>query len=151
MLIYTIKWNKTSAVLIVLAVAAILILLTIAIGNCSGSTETKVGSSDDVAEFLESLGWTLDETSVQERAVIIPKEFSEIYMEYNSLQKAQGYDLINYCGKQVTIFTYAVTNYSSYSGKVVADVYVLEGRVIGGDVHSLELDGFMHGLSKNSK
>lgn len=152
MLIYTMKWNKTSAVIIVLAVAAILVLLTIAIGSSSGSSkDARVGSADDVADFLEGLGWTVDEMSAVKKEVVIPQEFSEIYEEYNSLQKAQGYDLFNYSGEQVTIFTFSVTNYSSYSGKVVADVYVLDGKVIGGDVHSLELDGFMHGLRKNSK
>lgn len=152
MLIYTMKWNKTSAVIIVLAVAAILVLLTIAIGSSSGSSkDARVGSVDDVANFLEDLGWTVDEMSAVKKEVVIPQEFSEIYEQYNSLQKAQGYDLFNYSGEQVTIFTFSVTNYSGYSGKVVADVYVLDGKVIGGDVHSLELDGFMHGLRKNSK
>lgn len=152
MLIYTIKWNKTAAVLIVLAVAAILVLLTLALGNGSGSgREARVGSSEDVTDFLGALGWTVDEASAEERDVVIPQEFSEIYKEYNSLQKAQGYDLSNYRGRQVTIYTYGITNYSGYSGKVVADVYVFDGRVIGGDVHSLELDGFMHGLRKSPK
>lgn len=30
-------------------------------------------------------------------------------------------------------------------------VIVRSGKIIGGDIHSLELDGFMHGLTRNTE
>ncbi|MEG2643565.1 MAG: DUF4830 domain-containing protein, partial [Eubacterium sp.] len=73
-------------------------------------------------------------------------EFSPVYDAYNKLQISQGYDLSEYCGLEAKIYTYSIVNYSGYTGKVVADLYVRNGEIIGGDVHSLALDGFMHGL-----
>jgi hypothetical protein len=46
-----------------------------------------------VADYLESLGWAVDTESATEKQVVIPERFSNVYEEYNSLQKAQGFDL----------------------------------------------------------
>jgi len=94
------------------------------------------------------VGWEVDATPIGEKAVVISKEFSEIYDTYNQLQLDQGYDLSEYCGLEATIYTYTVTNYTGYSGNVVADLYVMNYTVIGVDIHSLTIDGFMHGLCK---
>ena len=152
MFVCTIKWNKGTAVFVVLLVAAILILLTFAIANSSGgSGNNSADSAEEVAEYLESLGWQVDLETASEKQVIIPERFSNVYEEYNKLQKAQGFDLSKYSAQGVTIYTMSVTNYAGYSGNVVADVYVWHGKIIGGDIHSLELDGFMHGLIKNTE
>lgn len=152
MFVCTIKWNKGTAVFIVLLIAAILVLLTCAIANSSGkSAGVSANSAADVADYLESLGWEVDTETAVEKQVVIPERFSNVYEEYNSLQKAQGFDLSQYSGQGVTIYSLTVTNYSGYSGNVVADVYVCCGKIIGGDIHSLELDGFMHGLTRNTE
>ena len=42
-------------------------------------------------------------------------------------------------------------NYPGYENKdgvIRANILVYDGRVIGGDVCSVELDGFMHGFEK---
>jgi hypothetical protein len=44
------------------------------------------------------------------------------------------------------MYTYAVTNYPDASQTVLADLYIYKNRVIGGDVHSTNLDGFMIGI-----
>ena len=48
----------------------------------------------------------------------------------------------------VQLYSLRVTNYPSYDGpgEVWATVLVRKGHVIGGDIHSTALDGFMHGL-----
>ena len=151
MFVYTVKWNRKTALVIILAAALLLCAVIIAIGAGRKSGPTcKVKTNEERVEFLESLGWEVCEEPVSERNIVIPQEFSSIYTSYNELQLAQGYDLSQYCGLEATVYTYTVENYTGYTGNVVADLYVLNFEVIGGDVHSLELDGFMHGLTVGS-
>lgn len=152
MFVYTVKWNRKTAVLIILIAALILCALVLAIGaGGKGGPSGKVRNNEERVQFLESLGWEVCDEPVSERNIVIPQEFSSIYTSYNELQLAQGYDLSKYCGLEATVFTYTIENYSGYTGNVVADLYVLNYEVIGGDVHSLELDGFMHGLTMGPK
>lgn len=151
MFVLTLKWNKKIALLVVLAVAVLLCVLIFAIGSGSRGTDAvsqSVKTNEDRVKFLQNLGWEVDPTPISEKTVVIPKEFSDIYDTYNGLQLDQGYDLSLYRGMEATIFTYTVTNYTGYSGTVVADLYVVNSRVVGGDIHSLALDGFMHGLCR---
>ena len=149
MFVLTFKWNKKIALLVIAAAVVLLgaIILALGHGDSSGASVT-VKTNEDRVKFLQSLGWELEPSPISETYVVIPKEFSEIYETYNRLQLEQGYDLSRYCGLEATIYTYSVTNYSGYVGKVVADLYVLNYEVVGGDVHSLALDGFMHGLCR---
>ena len=152
MFVMTLKWNKKVALLVVIAAAVLLCAIILAIGasgnGSSAASSQKVKTNEDRVEFLGSLGWEVDSTPVSEELVVIPKEFSDVYDKYNKLQREQGYDLSMFRGLEATIFTYTVTNYTGYNGNVVADLYVLNYEVIGGDIHSLALDGFMHGLCR---
>ena len=152
MFVATFKWNKKIAMLIVIAVAVILCLTILAIGsgskNSASAASHKVETNEDRIMFLEDLGWEVEASPLSQKEIIIPKEFSAVYESYNKLQQAQGYDLSEYCGLEAIIYTYTVTNYSGYTGNVVADLYVRNSQVIGGDIHSLAVDGFMHGLSR---
>jgi len=152
MFVFTLKWNKKLAILIILAAAIVLCTLIVSIAK-SGSNNAagiKVKTNEDRQMFLESLGWEVDSNPLEEKKVIIPKEFSKVYKTYNNLQLEQGFDLSKYCGLEVTIYTYKIINYPGYIGDVVAELYVLNYEVVGGDVHSLALDGFMHGLRRSS-
>ncbi|MGI5985098.1 MAG: DUF4830 domain-containing protein [Clostridiales bacterium] len=151
MFICTLKWNKKFALLIIIAAAVVLCALILSIGkgnNSNSAAIAKVKTNEDRVKFLENLGWEVDSEPIEEKNVVIPKKFSDVYETYNRLQLEQGYDLSKYCGLETTIYTYSVRNYSGYIGEVVADLYVLNYEVIGGDIHSRALDGFMHGLCK---
>ena len=152
MFVLTFKWNKKTALLIVVAAAVLLCAIILSVGaggSGSGSTGSqKLKTNEDRVMFLKNLGWEVDETPVSEKKVVIPKEFSDIYNTYNRMQLDQGYDLTQYRGMEAMIYTYTVTYYSGFTGKVVADIYVLNSKVIGGDIHSLAIDGFMHGLCR---
>ena len=100
-------------------------------------------------EFLTSLGWEADAEPVEVAEIIIPAEFDEVYTEYNELQKEQGFDLEVYCGLRVKRWTYRITNLEGYpetSDCIRANLLVYDGIIIGGDICSVELDGFMKGL-----
>lgn len=57
-----------------------------------------------------------------------------------------------YAAKRVKRWTYRVTNYPGYEDKscIQATLLVYDGQVIGGDVCSVELEGFMHGFVKEA-
>lgn len=97
-------------------------------------------------EFLTGLGWQIDPEPVEVEDVVIPLEFDQVYENYNQLQQEQGFDLSAYAGRQVLRCTYRVLEHPSGQSEVRANLLVCGTRLIGGDVCSLQLDGFMHGL-----
>ncbi len=108
-------------------------------------------TNEERVAFLEQFGWEVKAEAVQVKDVVIPAEFSDVYKKYNEIQTAQGFDLSDYHGKQVKQYAYAVTNYPGYEGEVRANLLVYAGNVIGGDICSLTLDGFMHGFKMPSQ
>lgn len=108
----------------------------------------KIKSADAAATFLSQFGWVVDAGSVETADVTIPAEFDKIFAGYNEMQKAQGLDLSKYKKKTVTRYTFTVTNYPDYKGTVYANVLVYRNRVIGGDICSADVSGFIHGFEK---
>mgnify|MGYP004535188113 FL=1 len=144
----TVKFNRRTAVCIILAVAALLIGLILLFSH--GDDESTFGSkkletTEERVAYLQKLGWEVDADSETEKDVLIPRAFTGVYQEYNKLQKQQGFDLENYCGTEVQMYTYVVTNYTG-NDTVIAALYTSKGRLIAGDIHSTSLDGFMHAL-----
>ena len=106
----------------------------------------KVKTQDDVVGFLSQFGWQVNATPVEVKTVTIPSEFDKVFAAYNELQKAQGLNLLKFKNKEVTRYTFAITNYADYNGTVYANVLVYRNKVIGGDVCSADVSGFIHGF-----
>lgn len=150
MFIFTAKITKKKAIACLLALAAVLCAAILLLGS-RGRAETVsaislIADSDEKrTQFLSAYGWEVSAcTDTQD--IIIPRTFSDVYEDYNKIQLAQGFDLKDYAGYEATRYTYEVTNYPDYQGRVLAELIVSGGRVIGGDIHSTELGGFMHGF-----
>ena len=97
--------------------------------------------------FLQSYGWEVSEQPCEMVQVVIPETFGDVYENYNKIQKQQGFDLSQYCGEVCESYTYMLNSYPSGETGVIAQLFIYKGRVIGGDIHSASLGGFMHGLS----
>ena len=97
-------------------------------------------------EFLTKLGWQVSSDAVEVTDVVIPLEFDEVYQGYNKIQQEQGFDLRQYAGYQVKRYSYEVYNHPSGDDFVRANLLVYNQKLVGGDICSLRLDGFMHGL-----
>lgn len=97
--------------------------------------------------FLGSFGWEAQPEEAEILEVLIPKEFDDVLDNYNAIQKAQGCDLRKYAGKRCKRYSYIITNYPGQSENVRANILIYKDKVIGGDICSLELDGFMHGFA----
>lgn len=98
--------------------------------------------------FLAGCGWTVSPEPVSVSSVHIPETFGAVYRRYNLLQQAQGFDLTPYRGRTVRKYVYELLNYpgEAGAGTVRANVLEADGAVIGGDISSVRLDGFMHGF-----
>ena len=107
-----------------------------------------VRTDEERAAFLAQFGWEVDPTPVSSERVTIPAEFDKVFAAYNELQRAQGLDLSSYAGRVVERYTYTVKNYTGYEGGVQATLLVLRGRVIGGDLCTVESNGFLHGFAR---
>ena len=88
-------------------------------------------------------------TQVTEKQVMIPSEFDKIFLEYNEIQRRQGLDLSAFKKKSVMRYTYSVKNYPGYEGEVHVNLLVYKNTVIGGDVCSADVNGFVHGFEKS--
>ena len=108
----------------------------------------KIKTNDDRIDFLEQFGWTVSESAVSEESVTIPDEFDKIMLSYNEFQRQMGLDLAKYKGKKVTRYTYEVTNYPEYEGRVYANILIYRNKVIGGDVCSADSKGFLQTFIK---
>ena len=137
------KLSKRSAVFILIAAAAILALIVLI---CSGGTGSGLTTTEKRVEFLASLGWEVDASSETAKEIVLPETLGGVLAEYNELQKQQGYDLSQYCGEVCESYTYVLTSYPSGETGMIAQLFIYKGRVIGGDIHSAALGGFMHGL-----
>lgn len=103
--------------------------------QCSGET--------DIREYLSSFGVELGQCVIDE--IIVPCEFSDVYNNYNKIQQEQGFDLADYKGKTVIRYTFSILNHPD-SQNVFAEVLTFEKNVVGADIYSTELDGFISPL-----
>ena len=146
----TLKFFGVVGVALVSLLALILLIPTYEVEASSVTTYSyeRIKTDDDVEAFLAQFGWAVGQTPTEVAEVTIPDEFDKIFTAYNEIQKAQGLNLAKYRRKTVKRYTYEVTNYEGYEGKVYANVLVWRGRVIGGDVCSADVSGFIHGFEK---
>ena len=105
-----------------------------------------IKTNEDRVEFLAQFGWEVDPSAVESIEVTIPEDFDKVFTGYNEIQKGQGLDLSKYKGKTMMRYTYDVTNYEGYEGKVQANILVYRGKVVGGDICSADINGFIHGF-----
>ena len=112
-----------------------------------GAGEFAADTAEGRLSFLKSFGWEAEETPALVKEITVPKTFDEVYSRYNEeIQLPEGYDLRRYAGRQVTLYVYQILNYPT-EDEVTANLLVADGTVVGGDICSVRLDGFMHGFT----
>jgi hypothetical protein len=111
---------------------------------------SKVKSNEDRIEFLKQFGWEVTPEAVESEQVTIPSNFDKVFASYNEIQRRQGLDLSKYKGKTMMRYTYDVTNYKGYEGRVQVNMLIYRGKVVGGDICSADVNGFIHGFEAPS-
>lgn len=138
---------------IILAFTGVVVILLTFVGNhgATSSAMAQIDCSTEAlrGEYLTSLGWQYDK-EYDQKQVVIPKEFNQVYTDYNAIQKSQGFDLEDYKGKTATIYTYTITNYQDDDSVIIADLMVYDGVLIASDLCNPDAqEGFLVGLSKS--
>lgn len=155
MFVFTAKLNRRKAVLFIagLALALIAIILAVSLrGRRSGNdpapspAQGAVRSGAEAAAYLAALGWEVEPEPLEVKELVIPREFTGVYADYAALQAKQGYLLKEYGGMDAVRYTFRVRNYPTGEDNIVADLVVCGQTVVGGDIQSTALDGFMTGL-----
>lgn len=156
MFVYSVRASTLKFFGAVVLSCAVLIALIVFIPRYQASESTfnvgktvsfeNVKTNEDRIAFLSQFGWTVEEEPLEEQIVTIPDKFNKVFRGYNDIQKKQGLDLEKYKRKEVTRYTYTVTNYPDYNGTVYANLLVYRNTVIGGDICSADISGFAHGF-----
>ncbi len=155
MFVLTMKSSKKKLIIIPIAIFIVLLLTIFIFGKsksnnyaiCSiGKYNLSAANNNERLAFLSQFGWEALNEPIEICEIKIPSTFNEVYKNYNSIQQEHGLDLSDYMGKTCERYTYKITNYPNCKGDVYADLLVLNGLVIGGDICSEEMGGFMHGF-----
>ena len=145
--------KKRAAAFAVLALAVVAACLFLRWQGGDGETkepqQVKGGNGEERLAYLTGFGWQVEPEPAETREVMIPREFNDVYKNYNAMQQAQGFDLAPYSGQVVTQYKYLITNYPDET-EVYATLLVYVEVIIGGDVACGKVDGFMHGFAKDS-
>ncbi len=107
----------------------------------------KIKTNEDRIKFLEQFGWQVKPDPIEEAEIKIPAEFDRVMNTYNELQKQQGLNLEKFKNKEMMRYTYEITNYPNYTGKVMANLIIYKNRVVGGDICSSDVNGFITGFT----
>lgn len=155
MFIYSVRASSLKFAMIVLVGVSVFLALFLLIPPVSNEDSAvsavsyeNVRTNEDRRAFLSSLGYEVSESEVDSVKIRIPSEFDKIYASYNEMQKAQGFDLSKYKNREVERYTYTISNYEGYEGTVYANLLIVRGKVVGGDVCSADSQGFCHGLER---
>ena len=127
MMIQAVRLTRKKAALAVIlagAVMAALILLLGRGGSPAQQDRPLLTSNAERVAYLQELGWEVVEEPVTTLQFLLPPQLKGDYVAYNDLQKSQGFDLEACCGKQVTRYTYTVSNYPQRPDGVQLNLYV---------------------------
>lgn len=153
--LYTIhRISKRLRILIVSAIVILILLIIIDVtgwGRDAVSVSATLSEDTDMAraDYLAQYEWEISTVPLEICDVTIPEEFDAVYQRYNDLQQSQGFDLMQYQGKTVKRYTYSILNYPQEISHVRANLLVYNREIIGGDICTAALDGFMHGFERD--
>lgn len=137
---------------IVLAVTGVLVIILTFVSNHmveskSVSAVISASTNEERRNYLATFGWETEE-EFEEKMLTIPESWNQVYSDYNEVQMNQGFDLTEYKGRKVTLYTYTIKNYEKAKEGIVADMLVCDGVLIGGDLCNTSAEnGFLVGFN----
>ena len=145
---FYLTFNKKRTLIILLVVNIILISLVVFMAV--GAITKRLDSFKTRKEYLENLGYSIDNSFTEEiKIIVLPTSFSKVYLNYNEFQKQNGFNLEKYKGFQITQYTLKVFD-DTKRDDLYAHILLHNGRLIGGDIATTAIDGYMKGLKNAS-
>ena len=125
----------------IVAIFFFVIILIFILGQISEALNPPLNADTNARrlEYAASRGIDVEEECVSVKETVIPDTFSDTYKNYNEIQKSVGLDLSAYKGCKVTVYKYKLKN----KDNTYLTLIVYHGRVIGGDVADISLNGKM--------
>ncbi len=134
-------FTLTKKRLFIILCVAVAVLLLLAQFFSARASAIILDTNASRTAFIEGLGVELLSDEYTSKKVVIPEEFNEVYKNYNKLQKEANFNLYDFRGKEVTVYTYFCV------GERVVNLMVYKNRLIGGDVAETKLGGGMKALN----
>lgn len=123
-----------------------LLILIFVLGIALGVHTITPENTDAFSDIVKDMGYTdVEETPYEVVEFTLPETFNKVYENYNNLLKKNGYDLAPYKGKKCKRYTYLIP-----SENIRANIIVHNGKIIGGDISGITLDGIMIPIKKHS-
>ena len=126
MKLYLIFTKKGLAVILALTVLVLIIIGQFSTVNKSyfdGSTHR------ERMEFLSYYNISVNETAAV-KETRLPQKNECYFNEYNKIALKGGFDLTNFCGENVTVYSYELTN----TPEKTVNLIVCDGKIIAGDI-----------------
>lgn len=134
MLIWTLSRKKAAGAVILMGIvmAALIVLM----GRLPEEEVQPTPLADNASRvaYLASLGWEVEPEPVETLQFLLPEVMTPAYQAYNKLQLPQGFDLTSCLGRQISRYTYTVTNYPSPGQTVQANLYLCDDLPVAGDL-----------------
>ncbi len=148
-LIFRYPRNKITDILISLFCVFTIILIL------QYDSHTKPVSSiineESVISFLQSNNIEIDVTGMNVSYIVLSDENGEVFYNYNEMQKQNGFDLSPFVGKKIQKYSGPVIKCPDCENVegVYATVLTYEDKIIGADIYSVSVNGFMRGVKNN--
>ncbi len=128
------------------SLAIILCVILIAFVTVARVASLKVSAIDGSTHekrmiYARSLKLCVEEEEITYKETVIPRIFSDVYKSYNELQKEAGFNLSQYKGERVTVYTCPLSG-----EKRNLTLIVHKGKIIGGDICDISVKGEMKPL-----
>ncbi len=135
MLTATVKTTKTKLLSYICIILAVIIGIILFFGakasdEAENAVSLHVTDNSSRYEYLASKGIETAKEPTLIEEVLLPENPNEILIDYNLMQKEQGFDLSPYYGKTVKRYIYLLEN----EQETYATVYVFENKIIAGDI-----------------
>ena len=160
MFVWSFRMSKRELIIFSVGLVVFILVIALLLIVPSSSSESSLlldsgysltaDSAESRERFLSQFGWEIDADPVSVKEIIVPVKFDDTFRQYSELQAQQGFDMNSLAGKRVKLWSYRITNYPDVSGVVLANLMVMDGKVVGGDISSTAYDGFMHGFDPNA-
>lgn len=149
MLIMTIKLPERKKCILAGALSLLLLVAILSFTAGRGSSADTLARQDQILihclDCLEGFGWEVAPTPVSTEDCTLDTQLSQDYL---ALQQEAGFDLSDDLGYVVTRYTFEILNYPTGEQGVLADLLVRDGVIVGGDVRTTGLNGFIHSLNR---
>ncbi len=119
------------------------ILLLFVVSLSVGFSAPTRSPEEACGAFLAANGWEMADAFTISTA-LLPRAEDPAWQAYLALQRENGFFMEPFCGETVLRLSCPLKNHPR--GAAEAHFYWHEGRIVGGDILSPALDGFMHGL-----